>query len=216
MTKNNVKVIARKGRLSVVLAEHDGKMYLASFGLESTSVGRGNSDANIIFNSEFNEMDFGQRRIYATDEFKVLGTFNSYDAACDFIMAQNEAAGDSVNPSDLVSQRLSARYFTDEKIDELADAFEAADKAKNSLSKLVDVASELIEKVDNFKEVTRASTNKKNNATTEVNLKKLAALVEAINKTDPIKDMVEIGSKYLPKEESVSGKDLLKDFIPKK
>lgn len=216
MGKNNVKVIARKGRLSVVLAESDGKMYLASYGLESTSVGRGNSEANSVFNSEFSEMDFGQRRIYATDTFTLLGTFNSFDAAIDFIEAQNKTTGEAVNPADLVSQRLSARYFTDEKIDELADAFESADLARDSLSKLVDVASSLIEKIENFKEVTRAATNKKNNASTEANLKKLNALVEAVNKTTPLKDMVEVGAKYLPKTEDVSGKELVKDFMPKK
>lgn len=212
MTKN-VKVISRKGKFSIVLAEEQGRLYLATPGLDGTKYGRESDIANEVFNEHFSEEDFGQRRIYATDSFSVVANFDSYQDAIDYVLGQS--LDNSLAKNDIIATRQSARYFTDDKIDEIDNSFWDADKTSSSLDAIAEVATKLSTKIRSLKEAVRASANGKCNKSTQANLDKLTSTLKFIGNNDVFNGLIKLGNKYLKETGKFDPATDLKDLLPK-
>ena len=213
-TKKNVKVISRKGRLSIILAECDGKLYLATPGLDSSKLGLENECANANFYDHFSEDDFGQRRIYATDSFTVVGSFDSFEAAIDYISSQS-LDNDLAN-NDIIATRQSEKYFTDKKIDSIDWTFTEASDIIDALKAISSVANDLSIKISAMKEAVRASANSKNNKTTESNLVKLDSALDFVSKNDIFSTLVKLGGGYVKSADKFDASKAFESLLPAK
>lgn len=209
----NVKVISRKGKFSIVLAEKEWRLYIAVPGIDGTKYWRECESANEVFADNFSEEDFGQRRIYATDSFSVVANFDSYADAIDYVLGQS--LDNSLAKNDIIASRQSARYFTDDKIDEIDNSFTDADKTVTSLNSIADVASKLAAKIVSLKESVRASANGKCNKATQANLDKLTSTLKFISGNDVFNGLLKLGNKYLKETGKFDPAADLKDLLPK-